>query len=60
MGQIGPTLLDLQKITGCSLGQASFFFNGISVGFLAASVTIGVIFDKFNKLRTCLRIFQSG
>ena len=50
IGQFGPTLLDLQKITGCSLAQASFFFNGNTVGYMVASMTVGLIFDKFNKL----------
>ena len=50
IAQFGPTLLDLQKITGCSLDQASFFFNGNTIGYLVASMAVGLMFDKFNKL----------
>ena len=48
--QFGPTLLDLQRITGCTLDQAAFFFNAITVGYLVSSLLIGLIFERFNKL----------
>jgi hypothetical protein len=32
------------------LAQASLFFNGNTVGYMVASMTVGLIFDKFNKL----------
>lgn len=50
VGLFGPTLLDLQIITGCSLEQASFFFNGTTIGYLTASIVVGIIFERLNKL----------
>lgn len=46
----GPTLLDLQKITECSLDKASMFFISNTIGYLTSSVLAGLVFEKFNKI----------
>ncbi|CAC5395645.1 unnamed protein product [Mytilus coruscus] len=50
VGQFGPTVLDLKKITSCSLDQASFLFNANALGYLSSSVIVGFTFERFNKL----------
>ncbi|XP_052091038.1 sodium-dependent glucose transporter 1-like isoform X2 [Mytilus californianus] len=50
VGQFGPTVLDLKKITSCSLDQASFLFNANTLGYLSSSVIVGLTFERFNKL----------
>ncbi|XP_059145271.1 sodium-dependent glucose transporter 1A-like [Physella acuta] len=49
VGQIGPTFLDLQIITGTDVEKASAFFTGGSVGYLTGSVISGAIYNKVNR-----------
>ncbi|XP_067661056.1 sodium-dependent glucose transporter 1C-like [Haliotis asinina] len=48
-GQRGPSLLDLQIITGTDLSQGSAFFTAAAIGSLVGAVAGGAIYDRFNK-----------
>ncbi|XP_046559263.1 LOW QUALITY PROTEIN: sodium-dependent glucose transporter 1A-like [Haliotis rubra] len=48
-GQRGPSLLDLQIITGTDLSQGSAFFTAAATGSLVGAVAGGAIYDRFNK-----------
>ncbi|XP_046566541.1 sodium-dependent glucose transporter 1-like [Haliotis rubra] len=48
-GQRGPSLLDLQIITGTDLSQGSAFFTAAATGSVVGAVAGGAIYDRFNK-----------
>ncbi|XP_046558549.1 sodium-dependent glucose transporter 1A-like [Haliotis rubra] len=48
-GQRGPSLLDLQLITGTDMSQGSAFFTAAAVGSLVGAVAGGAIYDRCNK-----------
>ncbi|XP_048245907.1 sodium-dependent glucose transporter 1A-like [Haliotis rufescens] len=48
-GQRGPSLLDLQLITGTDLSQGSAFFTAAATGALVGAVAGGAIYDRCNK-----------
>ena len=41
MGQAGPTLPDLQLITGASLQEASWLFTSFNIGYLVVCALAG-------------------
>ena len=45
-GQIGPSFLDLQIITGVSIDRGSAFFTASGVGFMTGSLLNGFIYDR--------------
>jgi len=49
IGQVGPTFLDIQIITGTDVTQASVFFTANSCGFISGAAILALIEHKMNK-----------
>ncbi|XP_074660196.1 sodium-dependent glucose transporter 1-like [Tubulanus polymorphus] len=45
----GPTMLDLQEITGADTEKTMRIFTGRSIGYLLGSIVGGLLFDHLNK-----------
>ncbi|XP_052094397.1 sodium-dependent glucose transporter 1-like [Mytilus californianus] len=48
MGQLGPSLLDLQEITDSTLEEASLFVTATFIGYLCGALISGGIFERMN------------
>ncbi|XP_060062915.1 sodium-dependent glucose transporter 1-like [Ylistrum balloti] len=49
LGQVGPSLLDLQLITNVTLETAAFYVTSLCAGYMAGSFLGGILYDRFNK-----------
>ncbi|XP_033747301.1 sodium-dependent glucose transporter 1-like isoform X2 [Pecten maximus] len=49
LGQVGPSLLDLELITGVTLETAAFYVTSLCAGYMAGSLLSGVLYDRLNK-----------
>ena len=47
--QAGPTLPDLQQITGVHLNTASWLFTAVAFGFITGCFLSGVLVEKVNQ-----------
>ena len=47
-GQLGPTLPDLQKISGVQLEKASWIFTGYGIGYLLGCLVGGICKCMYN------------
>ena len=45
---VGPTLLDLQLLTGTTTDTIAFTFIGESVGRLLGAAAIGILLERYN------------
>ncbi|CAG2247592.1 NAGLT1 [Mytilus edulis] len=54
MSQLGPSLLDLEKLTDSTLEEASWFVTATFIGYLCGSVISGGLFGRMNANRIIL------
>jgi FHS family Na+ dependent glucose MFS transporter 1 len=48
LGQMGPSLLDLQIITDTDLKEASALFTSHAVGNMVGAIVTGALYDRYN------------
>lgn len=49
LGQVGPSLLDLELITSVTLETAAFYVTSLCAGYMAGSLLSGLLYDRMNK-----------
>ncbi|XP_052770875.1 uncharacterized protein LOC128210564 [Mya arenaria] len=50
-GQLGTAFVDLQQILDTNVQQTSLIFTMNSIGYMLGSLLIGVLYDRFDKLK---------